>query len=160
MKILTDKITLETDLPLEKVISIFHEEILTEFRIFPDRIMTGEIKNGNIDSLINPPSGFVDPFKSRVNGTVQIANKLTRIELKISTGWIIIGFYILWYSIILIVIFGYIFGDAQGNYSGLLFLIAFAIFPIGLGRLKLNWDKKRLEDWIREKIENSAQQSI
>ena len=151
---------METVLPVEKVVSIFHSGILTKYHIFPERIMTGKIKNGSIDSHINPPFGFVDPFKSRVKGTFQSENGLTRIELKIGTGWLIIGFYILWYSIILIAIFGFIFGDTKSNFSGLLFLIGSAIIPIGLGRLKLYWDKKRLEVWIREKIENSAQERI
>ena len=153
---LTDRIMKQTELSHENVISILQSGTLGAFKFFPDEIMTGKFANGKIKSVINPPTGFADPFKSRVNGIVKNENGRTKIELKINLGWIIIGFYIIWYSLILLMIFGLIFQQSEHALQSFGILIVFILLPLGLGKLKLSWDKRRLEDWIDEKLKTSS----
>ena len=146
----------KTELSHEDVISILQSGTLRGFEFFPDKIMTGRLESGKIKSVINPPTGLADPFKSRVSGVVENNNGRTKIELKIKLGWVIIGFYIIWYSLILFMIFGLIFKQSEHSLRSFGILIVFILLPLGLGKLKISWDKRRLEDWMDKKLKTTA----
>jgi hypothetical protein len=67
---LNERILKRTDLSFDSVSLILTSGTLKGFNFFPDKIMTGTIENGIINAVINPPTGWADPFKSRVKGLV------------------------------------------------------------------------------------------
>ncbi len=85
---LTGRIVRRTELPYEKVLSILYSGISTGYgnHLFSDKIMTGRINSGKIKAVINPPKGWSDPFKSRVNGTVNHGKEGTNLELTTYTA--------------------------------------------------------------------------
>jgi hypothetical protein len=149
---LNERIFKRTDLSFDSVNSIFQSGTLKGFNFFPDKIMTGTVENGKVKTLINPPTGWSDPFKSRVKGVINQEEGQVLINLKISLGWVIIAFYCIWYSLLFIMLYGLIFKDSKGGLEMFGFLIAYSLFPLGLGKLKVYWDRRRLENWIEKKI--------
>jgi hypothetical protein len=150
--ILAEKIVKRTDLLYEQVISNISSGISNELKLFPDKIMRGRIEDGEIKSVINPPSGWSDPFRSRVKGIVKQVNGHIKIELTIRPGWVIIGFYLIWYWLMLRVIYDQIFEGTNSGIQLYLILIIYILFPLALGKLKVYWDRRRLESWLNGKI--------
>jgi hypothetical protein len=153
---LTEKIERVTKTPYDKVVSIFSSAISQRFQFFPDQIMSGHIYNGKIKTVINPPTGWSDPFRSRVIGNIIIENDQTRIQLKISPNWLILGFLIIWNGLLLLMILKFDYTEFLKSikFIGLNFI--WAIIPIGLVKIKVNWDKRRLDKWLNKNINNSA----
>jgi hypothetical protein len=149
---LSERILKRTELSYDKVGSILQSGTLSGLNLFPEKIMTGRVNNGHVKSVVNPPLGWSDPFKSRVNGIIKQDNGHVIIDLKISLGWVIIAFYCIWYPLILLMLYGLIFKDAKGGLEMLGILIVYSLLPLGLGKLKVNWDRRRLESWIEKKI--------
>jgi len=149
---LNERISKRTDLSIGSVSSILQSGTLEGFNFFPDKIMTGTVENGKVKTVINPPTGWSDPFKSRVKGTINQEEGQVVIDLRISLGWVIIAFYGIWYSLLFLMLYGLIFKDSDGGLEMFGILIAYSLFPLGLGKLKVNWDKRRLEKWIEKKI--------
>jgi hypothetical protein len=149
---INERILKQTDLSYDRVNSILQSGTLKGFNFFAENIMTGTIENGKVKTVINPPIGLVDPFKSRVNGFINQQGGQVIIDLKISLGWIIIGFYFIWYSLLLLILFGLIFKGSNGGLEMIGILIAFFLLPLVLGKLKIYWDRRRLENWMEEKI--------
>ncbi len=153
---LTDRIERKTKTPYDKVISIFNSGITKKFHFFPTQIMYGYIKDGKIKTVINPPSGISDPFKTRVKGVIKIENGETIIKLKLSPSWVVIGFTLIMCSPFIFSLFSFEYFEILKTLKLIGMLLVFAIIPLGLGKIKLNWDKRRLEKWLNEKIKNSA----
>jgi hypothetical protein len=149
---LNERIFKRTDLSVDCVISILQSGTLKGFNFFPDKIMTGTVDNGRVRTVINPPKGWADPFKSRVQGIVNQEEGRAIVDLKINLGWVIIAFYIIWYSLLFLMLFGLVFKDSKNGIEVIGILIAYSLFPLGLGKIKVNWDKRRLEKWIEKKI--------
>jgi len=149
---LSESIFKRTDLSYDKVVSILQSGTLTEFNLFPDKIMTGRVSNGQVKSVVNSPLGWSDPFKSRVNGFISQDNSQVIIDLKVSLGWVLIAVYCIWYSFILLMLYGLLFKDSNGGLDMLGIVIAYSLLPLGLGKLKVNWDRRRLESWMEKKI--------
>ena len=149
---LNEIIFIRTKLSYERVNSIFQSGTLQGFNLFPDKIMTGRIENGKVTAIINPPIGWSDPFKSRVKGSINKENEHVTVDLRISLGWTIIAIYFIWYSLFLLILYGLIFKSSNGGFKIFAFLLMYFIFPLGLGKLKIIWDRRRLEKWIEKKI--------
>lgn len=149
---LNERIIKRSDLSMDKVCSILHSGTSKGFNFSPEKVMTGTVEDGKVKTVINPPTGWSDPFKSRVQGRVFQEEEQVIIDMKISLGWLIIAFYCIWYSILLLMLFGLIFKDSKGGLEMFGFLIAYSLFPPGLGKLKISWDRRRLENWIEKKI--------
>ena len=150
---LTCRITKWVDLPLDEVNTIFQNLTSDSHNLLPKTVMYGTVVNGRIDALINPPNLLVDPFKSRVRGELKKENSLTKIDLRISLSWVLIVFGILWYIPMIIGFWGLITKDLGHVTERIIMLSIFSILPFGLSALKLNFDKRRLEDRIEEEIE-------
>lgn len=157
---LSERIIKRTDLSYEKASSILQSGTLKGFNLFPGKIMTGKIENGKVQTVVNPPIGWSDPFKSRVNGIINREEGQVIIDLKISLGWLIIGFYCIWYSILLLILFGLIFTDSNGGLDLFGFLIVYSLLPLVLGKLKVNWDRRRLENWINKNIKTVPKREL
>lgn len=149
---LNERIFKRTDLSIDSVSLILQSGTLKDFNFFPDKIMTGTIENGKVKTVINAPKGWSDPFKSRVKGVINQEEGQVIIDLRIGLSWVIIVFYFIWYSLLFIMLYGLIFKDSNNGLQKFAILIAFSLFPLGLGKLKVNWDRRRLEHWIEKKI--------
>jgi|TARA_Y100000385_G_scaffold228312_1_gene239463 hypothetical protein len=132
-----------------KFVSNFKTQISEEFQLFPKQILTGKFEDNKVNAKINPPSGLVDPFKSIVTGTIESDNNSTKLNLKVSPSWTIRIFLTIWYVLILLMTINY-------NYSGFSNLLKFIgleliwiLIPLVLTRLKVRWDRIRLERKIK-----------
>ncbi len=149
---LIESIEKKSDKPYDKILLALQSGTSDEFSFFPKEIMDGVIGNGEIMTVINPPVGHVDPFKSRVRGLVKKENGLTVIKLKISPSWVIIGFTVIWCFLIILGTITYEFIDLVQTLQFLGVAIIWTFIPFGVGKLKVNWDRRRLEKWINNKI--------
>ena len=149
---LHERVFRRTDLSFDKVNLILQSGTLKGFSFFPDKIMTGTVENGKVKTVINPPTGWSDPFKSRVNGIIKQEEEHVIINLKISLAWVIIAFYYIWYTLLSLMLFGLIFNDSNGGLEMFGTLIVYSLVPLGLGKLKVIWDRRRLENWIEREI--------
>jgi hypothetical protein len=140
----------------DKVISILKSETSKRFQLFSDRIMRGQINNGHIIAVINPPLGLADPFKSNLNGVVLNENGKTKILLKIYPSWLIIGFGIIWYVLLLFMIIRLSYKDITDSLKSIGLILIYGFVPYGLCKLKLNWDTRRLKYRIDKIVKNSA----
>ena len=106
----------------------------------------------SIKALINPPSGFADAFKSRMSGQIIDRENQTIIDLKIRPSWVIIIFSIIWISLLLIMFYQVDLPNISKTVKFIGFFILYLSIPLGLGKLKVNWDRRRLEKWINSKF--------
>lgn len=146
MKIgLTENIETIINIERAEYTSLLEKHILKDFQAFPEQILTGELKDNRLKAKINPPIGLADPFRSLVNGTiVSIANK-TELKLKISPGWIIRIFLSIWSVLNIIIVTRYEYTDFQDFVRFIGILMVSIIPPLIMSRLKVRWDRKRLE---------------
>ena len=153
---LNDRIYRRTNLSFQSVCSILQSGTLQGLNLFPDRIMTGTIENGKVRAVINPPLRVSDPFRSRVRGTISQDERQVTIDFKIRLSWVIIAFYAFWYSIHLMILFKSITNDSNVEHVEIEVvehMIASLVLPLILGKLKVYWDRTRLENWIKKNIE-------
>src|SRR6185295_7143079 len=75
-----EKISIDTELFLARL----KNQTSTRFQVFPDKLLTGEIIGNKFDFKINPPSLWVDPFKSKAQGQIIHTNGLNKYQFKIS----------------------------------------------------------------------------
>ncbi|MBX2960105.1 MAG: hypothetical protein KF732_09130 [Flavobacteriales bacterium] len=154
---LTDKIEKTTDLSQDKVVALLESGTTNKFQLFPDHIMTGEIYDDCIDTVINPPTGFSDPFKSRVTGNITCDNKLTKISLTVKPSWTVVVFTIVWCGLIIKMLYDtFISTDLPLTFKSISLLICLSLIPFGLGKLKVIWDTHRLKEWLDTTIINTA----
>ena len=106
----------------------------------------------SIKALINPPSGFADAFKSRMSGQIIDRENQTIIDLKIRPSWVIIIFSTIWISLLLIMFYQVDLTNITKAIKFIGFFILYLSIPLGLGKLKVNWDRRRLEKWINSKF--------
>ncbi|MDP4274221.1 MAG: hypothetical protein Q8907_08085 [Bacteroidota bacterium] len=151
---LTEIINKETGKNRDKVIATLRKGICDKFQLFPDKIMHGFIIDNKIRAFISPPFGFVDPFKSRVTGIIENNNNKTEIQLKVNPSFVIIGFIMIWIGLIIFMIITHNFRDILNSLGFIGIAIIFTIIPFGLAKIKIRWDKKRLENWIDKEIKN------
>ena len=153
---LNDRIYRRTNLSFQSVCSILQSGTLQGLNLFPDRIMTGTIENGKVRAVINPPLWVSDPFRSRVRGTISQDERQVTIDFKIRLSWVIIAFYAFWYSIHLMILIKSITNDSNVEHVEIEVvehMIASLVLPLILGKLKVYWDRTRLENWIKKNIE-------
>ena len=65
---LTENIKEIINIERGKFVSNLKFHLSDKFQLFPDQILTGKIMNNKLKARINPPGGWVDPFKSIVTG--------------------------------------------------------------------------------------------
>jgi len=141
-----------TETSYDKVISIISSGISEKFHFFPKEIMNGKVENGNVKAVINPPTGLVDPFKSRIEGCIKNINEQTNISLRIRLGWKVIGFLIIWCVMILYMILSFDYSDLMRNLQFIGISIIWTLLPFGAAKIKINWDKRRLANWLNNNI--------
>jgi hypothetical protein len=154
---LYEKISIKLDAPLEAVTILINRNICMKFLFFPDKILTGElIKDGKLKAVINPPIGWSDPFKSRISGSITTSEKKTALEFTVKPSLIIIGFLTIWIVLIVLTIisFDYKGTDKTIGFIGLVF--CFTIFLLLLSKLKIVWDSKRFNKWVREAFKQNS----
>jgi hypothetical protein len=154
--VFTEKIEKITDLSRDAVIALLKSGTADKFEFFPDRIMTGEINDDTIDSVINPPAGFSDPFKSRVTGKMTSDNRVTSIQLTVKPSWTVIIFTTIWLGLILKMLYENFGSPDAIDFRDVGIMIFFSLVPFGFGKLKLTWDRRRLKKWLDKIIANSA----
>jgi hypothetical protein len=140
-----------------QVLLILENGISGKFQFFPNSIMYGQISRNNIKAVINPPLGYVDPFKSRVHGELKTQNDLTIIKVKVFPSWIVIGFILLWLILIVVMIATFDYANTIEVIKFLILTFLLISFPFVIARLKVHWDRKRLERWMTQKIRTKNQ---
>ena len=128
-----------------KFVSSLETHLSKEFQLFPNTILSGKLINNKLNAKINPPIGWVDPFKSLVNGTIDSVEKSTKLNLKVSPSWTIRIFLIIWYALTLLMIFKFNYSDFVNSLKFIGIELIWIIIPLVLTRLKVRWDRKRLE---------------
>lgn len=149
---ISEKIVRQTHRPYNEVISLFDSEISREFKLFPDRVMNGKLKDGEIRAVINPPMGFSDPFKSRVKGVITEIEGTTQINLHVKPAWIIIAFWLFWTFVLSIFLFQLDYKNIDFSIETIGHIFLFGVVPYLLGKLKVNWDKRRLLKWLKRRV--------
>ena len=94
---ISKEIILESNLTLPETISQIEKGIEVGFKLFPNKIMTGNIYGTKISATINPPKYWSDPFRSRVEGSIESKNSGTKLKLKVSFGIVNILVLLIWY---------------------------------------------------------------
>jgi hypothetical protein len=149
--VLTETIEKTTNLSQDKVIALIASGTTNKFQLFPDYMMTGEIIGNRIDTVINPQTGFSDPFKSRATGNITCDNKLTSIRITIKPSWTLILSATVWNGLIIAGLcfseYG-TFPDLVQTLKYIFIQVVWILLPFGLIRLKVNWDRRRLEKWL------------
>jgi hypothetical protein len=153
---LRKKIEIVSEFSEEKVLQILKSSISTKFKIFPDTIMYGHIIKNEIKSVVNPPPGLVDCFRSRVKGVLETENNRTVLKIKLSPGWILIGLLIFWVLLIIPMMITFDFISFSESIKFLLFTIIWLLIPFLLAWIKLRWDCKRLNNWMIQKLKQTA----
>ena len=128
-----------------KFVSILETHLSKKFQLFPDKILTGKLIDNKLNAKINPPVGWSDPFKSLVSGTIDIVDNSTKQNLKVSPSWTIRIFLTIWYILILIMIFTFDYPDIVNSLEFIAIGLIWIMIPLILTRLKVRWDRKRLE---------------
>jgi hypothetical protein len=150
MKIgLTENIEDEINIDRMKFVSNLETHLSKNFQLFPDKILTGKLKDYELKAKINPPIGWADPFKSLVSGTIDIVDNSTKLNLKVSPSWTIRIFLTIWYILSLLMIINFDYYDSISTLKFIGLEIILIIFPLILVRMKVKWDKKRLERIIK-----------
>jgi len=150
MKIgLTENITEIINIERVKFVSNLENHLSKKFQLFPDKILTGKLENYKLKAKINPPIGWVDPFKSLVIGTIDSIDNSTQLNLKVSPSWTIRIFLTIWYILSFLMIIKYDYYDLNSSLKFMGLETIWLIFPLILVRLKVKWDKKRLERVIK-----------
>lgn len=153
MKIrLSRKINKETDLPVEEAVKVIQTGVSTKYQLFPDKIMCGDLDEGKFETLINPPFGWVDPFRSRVIGKFSHKDKLTIISLTVKPNSLTTGFMVIWYSLMILMILSFSYHSWIEFVEVLGISLIWAAFPFFLIRIKTSWDKRRLESWLNKRL--------
>ena len=148
--VMLEKIYIKVDAPFERVIQVINRNISIKFQLFPDRILTGElIKDGKLKAVINPPIGWSDPFKSRIAGHVTVSEKTTVLEFTVKPSLIIMGFLIIWLGLIVITLMSFEYKETEKTIEFIGKEICLSIFPFLLSKLKIAWDSKRFNKWVK-----------
>ncbi len=150
MKIgLTENIEEKIIIDRIKFVSNLETHLSKKFQLFPDKILSGKLIDNKLNAKINPPIGWADPFKSLVNGTIDIVDNSTKLNLKVSPSWTIRMFLTIWYILSLLMIINFDYYDSISTLKFIGLEIILIIFPLILVRMKVKWDKKRLERIIK-----------
>ena len=112
-------------------------------------MLSGKIVNNKLNARINPLGGWVDPFKSVVTGEIDKGFNTTILNLKVRPNWTIKVFLIIWYLISLLMIVNFDYYDLVSILKFIGLEIILIVFPLILVRMKVKWDKKRLERIIK-----------
>ena len=142
---LTENIAEIINIERLKFVSNLETHLSKNFQLFPDKILTGELKSNKLKAKINPPIGWVDPFKSLVIGTIDSVDNSTKLNLKVSPSWTIRIFLAIWYILSLLMIIKYAFSDFADSLMFIGIELIWIIIPLILTRLKVRWDRTRLE---------------
>lgn len=152
---LTENIDVKFQLDAEKFITTLKNYSTTDFQMFPDKPLTGEIVGNAFSFKINPPLMIVDPFRSLANGQVCIENGINHLQVKISPSWTILAFLTLWF--ILIILFFSIsnFTDNPITFCTICWTFTLILLPIVLTKIKIIWDKRRLKKLLDAMIKKA-----
>ena len=116
--------------------------------------MTGNIYGTKISATINPPKYWSDPFRSRVEGDIESESNGTKLKLKVSFGIVNIIALIIWYLPMISVLQH----PKNQNLKNVLLIFGmcsiFSLLSLFLLRIKMNWDKRRLENWLKKNLVN------
>lgn len=152
---LTEKIEKKTKLSVKDTITILKNGTEKKFQFFPDQIMKGKITTNFIEAVINPPIGLSDGFKSKVTGRIINDKTTTHISLIVKPSLAITIFIVAWCLLIFLALFFHEYSDTIETLKFLFITIAWTILPFALCKLKVNWDKRRLEKWIETELSNT-----
>ena len=147
------EIVIKSKLSLPQTITEIEKGMSVGFNLFPSQIMTGNIYGTKIYATINPPKYWSDPFRSRVEGDIESENGGTRLNLKVKFGLVNILVLLIWYFPMAIVLQH----PKNQNIESILLIFGmctiFSLLSLLLLRIKMNWDKRRLEDWLNRNLE-------
>jgi len=150
MKIrITENIVGIINIERAKFVSNLETQISEKFQLFPEQILTGKFEDNKLKAKINPPSGLADPFKSIVTGTIESDNNSTKLNLKVSPSWTIRIFLTIWYVLILLMTINYNYSDFSSLLKFIGIDLIWILIPLALTRLKVRWDRIRLERKIK-----------
>ena len=120
--------------------------------LFTDKVITGDIYETRLNATINPPNALSDPFKSKVEGSILSENKGTKLELTVKFGIVNILAILIWYLPMLFVFQYEKNQDLKSVLAIFGMCLLFSLFSLFLLKLKVNWDKRRLEEWLISKL--------
>jgi len=148
---LGEKILVTTELSENESFPILENGILMMNDIYPNNIVSAFIIGDNNQIRINPPIAWLRLGKSRIKGIVTQRGKETLISLKFYPSWLLLALGSTWLLFLLCSIF--INSSLINNPIIGLINIPFVILVI---KIKLNWDRRRFEKIISDKIRIAA----
>ncbi len=152
---LTGNIDKKVNADIESVKSILEHHLTDTFQFFPDKLLQGKIIGDRLTAKINPPIGWVDPFRSRVSGQIIGKNNTTSIVIKIRMSLTVLFILILWFVLITLTLIKFEYKNISDSFQFIGLTIIYALVPLLLFRLKLHFDKGRLDKLVCE-ISNGA----
>lgn len=149
---MSKEIIIKSELSLPDTISQIEKGIGVGFELFPSQIMTGNIHGTKISATINPPKYWSDPLRTRVEGDIESGRGGTKLNLKVSFGWVNILVLLIWYFPMIIVLQH----PKNQTMKSVLMIFGmctmFSLLSFLLLRMKMNWDKRRLENWLNKNL--------
>ena len=153
MPILRENIELKLKSSPEEVKLFFENVVSTHFIILiSNKLLYGKIDGYKISAISNPPVGISDPFRSRIIGLIDNQNNQTTLKLSIKPSYVLIVFLWIWNAIMFLMILDIDLPTLQDKFSFIIIYIIWILFPLGLTRLKVNWDRRRIEKFIRKHL--------
>jgi hypothetical protein len=149
---LTEKIEIKSEHTYEEVIAILHDTISESLQLFHDTIMHGSFKGNKFEAVINPPIGFVDPFKSIIKGTIITDNNKTEINILIKPSSVLFGFSVIWFVLLIFMVISFKYTDIVTSVLFIGLIMLFALIVIGLIKVKVHWDTKRLKTALNKRL--------
>ena len=146
------KINCYSEFDRDRIISILNKNISNTTGLFSDKFLIGKVENYQIRVKINSSSGFVDPFKSKIQGSVENDNGRSYLSFVINPSWTIIIFLIVWIVLTILMLFSFEFNEIWDSLKFWGIALLWIVFPFLLTMLKINWDKKRLEIFLNDNI--------
>ena len=131
-----------------------NNQMENSFQFFHNKPLNGEIIGDKLIAKINPPIGMVDGLKSIVSGEIKKENNFTRLTLKIEPNLIVLLFVFVWEGLVLLCLIKFSFLNISQTVRFVIIMLTWALIPIILTRLKLKWDKSRLNKLIEGIILN------
>jgi hypothetical protein len=149
-------ITKKIQISKEELLTIFKENTCKYFQYFSDRELIGKITSERIIVKVRHQAGFADPFNSISFGKIESLERHTQLTFTVIPSVILILILTLWTLLNLWFIISYGYQNDLIKFLrnvGISFLTT--IFPFVFVRLKVNWDKRRLEKWIDKNIKTT-----
>jgi membrane associated rhomboid family serine protease len=87
-----------------------------------------------------------------VKGVITEIEGTTQINLHVKPAWIIIAFWLFWTFVLSIFLFQLDYKNIDFSIETIGHIFLFGVVPYLLGKLKVNWDKRRLLKWLKRRV--------